>query len=97
MFIISLEYKKSLDVVEKHLPEHIQFLDKYYSTGIFVCSGRKVPRTGGIIFAICDSKERLEQLITEDPFYIHDIADFTLVEFAPTKYAQNLVELLAQK
>ena len=49
MFIVSLNYKKEISEVEKYLKEHVDFLDKYYLLGKFICSGRKNPRTGGII------------------------------------------------
>lgn len=49
MFIVSLTYVKPLAKVEKHLNDHIAYLEKYYKTGKFICSGRKNPRTGGII------------------------------------------------
>lgn len=46
MFIINLTYHQSIDVVETHLENHIAWLKKYYAQGVFVASGRKIPRTG---------------------------------------------------
>lgn len=89
MFIISLTYKSSIENVEKHIPQHNIFLDKYYESGMFIISGRKEPRTGGIIITKAESKKEVEQIITEDPFYIHEIADYTITEFIPFKYNEN--------
>ncbi len=86
MFIVSVTYKKSLVEIEKQIISHREFLDRYYQAGIFVMSGPKVPRTGGIIFANAKNKETLEALIKEDPFYQHDLADYEIIEFTPTKY-----------
>ena len=63
MFIIDLTYKKDLVEVEKYLPEHISFLDKYYASGHFIASGRKNPRIGGIILVNTDSKETVQKIL----------------------------------
>ncbi|MBV8328660.1 YciI family protein [Chryseobacterium sp.] len=89
MFIISLTYKVPLDKVEEYIPEHNHFLEKYYKSGHFIVSGRKDPRTGGIIIANASSKNEAEQMITEDPFYVHQIADYMITEFIPSKHNDN--------
>ena len=35
MFIVNLTYIKPLDTVEKFLEKHIDFLNQYYTKGIF--------------------------------------------------------------
>ncbi|BAP33019.1 GTP cyclohydrolase II [Chryseobacterium sp. StRB126] len=89
MFIISLTYKVTIENVERHIPEHNSFLQKYYDSGLFITSGRKEPRTGGIIVCNAPSKNVVEQIITEDPFHIHQVADYDITEFIPTKYNEN--------
>ena len=50
MYIVSLNYVKAVSEVEKYLEEQYKnFLEKYYEMGKFICSGRKNPRTGGVI------------------------------------------------
>lgn len=89
MFIISLTYKTSLENVERYIHGHNLFLQKYYDSGQFIASGRKEPRTGGIIIANAQSMNEAEQIISEDPFYIHQIAEYEITEFIPTKYNEN--------
>ncbi len=89
MFIISLIYKTSLENVEPFIREHNHFLEKYYLSGHFITSGRKEPRTGGIILADADSKEEVLDIIKEDPFYSSDIADYEIIEFIPSKYNEH--------
>ena len=48
MFIVSLTYIASLEEVDKHLAEHVKYLENQYELENFIASGRKVPRTGGI-------------------------------------------------
>ncbi|MGG7467824.1 YciI family protein [Chryseobacterium arthrosphaerae] len=89
MFIISLTYKAPLENVEVHIPEHYSFLQQYYDAGLFIASGRKEPRNGGIIICNASSRTEVEQIITEDPFHIHQIADYEITEFIPSKYNEN--------
>ncbi|GKU30563.1 YciI family protein [Clostridium folliculivorans] len=89
MFIINLAYIKPLEEVEKYLTEHIAFLNKYYTNNNFICSGRKNPRTGGIILCNAKDMKEVEEIINEDPFKKNAIADYDIVEFQPTKYAED--------
>ncbi|WP_440604657.1 YciI family protein [Bacillus sp. GB_SG_008] len=49
-------------------------------------SGRRNPRVGGIILMNAVSEQEIETIIAEDPFYIHNIARYEIIEFTPTKY-----------
>lgn len=87
MFLISLTYIKSLDEIDKYIDEHILFLDKYYALHKFIFSGRKNPRIGGVILAYNLSRTEIEDIIKEDPFHKHNIAEYEIIEFLPSKYA----------
>lgn len=89
MFIISLSYKKDISEVEKYIEAHIQFLDKYYSEEKFIFSGRKNPRTGGIILVRNVNRDSLQEIIKQDPFYQNEIADYEITEVIPTKYDED--------
>ena len=94
MFIISLNYIVPLEQLDAHMTEHVKFLHKYYKQNVFVASGRKVPRTGGIILALAKSKEEVDRIISEDPFYIHKLAEFTVTEFLTSQHHPDLKKLL---
>jgi len=84
MFIVSLEYKSSLAEVDKFLSEHIEYLKIQYEKGNFIASGRKIPRTGGIILSQMDTKEALQNVLDQDPFKINDLATYEIQEFIPS-------------
>jgi uncharacterized protein YciI len=63
MFIINLNYIAPLEKIDARMDEHMVFLHACYSEGLFIVSGRKVPRTGGIILAKGSSREALEALM----------------------------------
>ncbi|MBK0380611.1 YciI family protein [Mucilaginibacter segetis] len=94
MFIINLHYIVPLDELDTHMAEHVKYLKKYYKAGVFLMSGRKVPRTGGIIIGRAESKEIMEKIISEDPFYQHKLAEFTITEFLTSQYHPDLKALL---
>ena len=81
MFIINLTYIVPLEQLDAHMTDHVKFLNTYYKQHVFLTSGRKVPRTGGIIIAIGKSREAIEAIMQEDPFCVHGLAEFTVTEF----------------
>ena len=97
MFIINLNYIVPLEQIDAHMVEHVKFLKKYYKQNIFIASGRKVPRTGGIILALAKSKEEVENIMQEDPFCTHHLAEFTVIEFLTSQYHPELKKLLTGK
>ncbi len=94
MLIIDITYKVDIDKIEKHLQKHIEFLDKYYKKEIFIFSGRKKPRTGGIILAQKKDNIEIENIIKEDPFYKNDLATYKITEFTITKNIEFLNDIL---
>jgi uncharacterized protein YciI len=95
MFIIELTYIQPISEVEKYLTEHVEFLDKGFAAGYFLASGRKVPRTGGIIFCKAPDKDFALNLIEGDPFYQHQLANYTIVEIQLSKFAEGLEQYLS--
>ncbi len=90
MFIILIEYIKPLAEIDKLIPEHRQFLERHYGAGDFLLSGRREPRTGGVILARGESREAVQRIVEEDPFFIGKVAEYRVVEFLPTMAAEGL-------
>lgn len=93
MFIISLTYKRPLEEVDRHLDAHVEYLKKEYARGSFFASGRKVPRTGGIIFSAIKSRDELNSILELDPFYYEGVADYEITEFVPSMTAEGFEKL----
>lgn len=90
MFVVSLSYKVDLSEVDKHLEAHVAYLQKQYADGYFLASGRKEPRTGGVILAKAGSRDELQTVLQQDPFYLHQLADYEVTEFLPTMTIDQL-------
>ena len=84
MFVVLLTYTAPLDAVDRHVPAHRQFLERQYAAGVFLLSGRKEPRDGGVILATAASRAQLDAVLAQDPFMLHAVADYQVVEFHPT-------------
>lgn len=52
MFVLELSYTAPLEAVDALLPDHVAWLDGLYEQGVFLASGRKEPREGGVILAV---------------------------------------------
>jgi uncharacterized protein YciI len=85
MFAVILTYIKPLEAVDKLIPEHIEFLDEQYRNGLFVASGRRNPRTGGVILVSGNDVEGLAAVLNRDPFKREGVAVYEVIEFTPTK------------
>jgi len=90
MFVISITYTKSASEIDALLTAHKQFLDEQYADGVFLMSGRKVPRTGGVIIADATDRTEVEAIVETDPFYIGGVAHYEIIEFVPSMTAEVL-------
>ena len=94
MFVIELIYKADLKQIDAAMGAHMKFLRKYYASGNFVVSGRKIPRDGGIILAVGESRDAVEAIAKEDPFYTKGLADVRVIEFRASQRADDVPERL---
>ena len=96
MFIANLTYVKEVSEADRFINEHNAFLDKFFATDKFICSGRKVPRTGGIILINAKDRAELDEIIAQDPFFQNGVAKYEIIEFAPTKFAPEFWRLFSE-
>lgn len=91
MYIVSLNYIQPLEQVDTLIDQHIEWLDKHYQNGYFVASGRKQPRTGGVILVNSMPKQQLEQILQQDPFQA--VAEYSITEVHFSKVQADLIAL----
>ncbi|MEJ8641539.1 YciI family protein [Streptomyces sp. MS1.HAVA.3] len=90
MFVMELTYTSPVEVVEDEMDAHIAWLDGYYASGVFLASGRKVPRDGGVILAGGVSRAEIEKIAAEDPFTVAGVCSYRITEFIATKTSADL-------
>ncbi|HEX7688500.1 MAG TPA: YciI family protein [Burkholderiaceae bacterium] len=87
MFVVTLTYIKPVEEIDALMDAHVAWLKSHYASGLFVASGRRVPRTGGVILARSGDEAGLRAALASDPFALHQAARFDVVEFTATMTA----------
>lgn len=90
MYLLIFSYKQPLSEVDRFVPEHRQFLERHYASGHFQLSGRREPRTGGVILVRAASRDEVLAIVRQDPFHREQLADYELIEFLPSMAAAGL-------
>ena len=85
-----------MPTVDKYLNLHVEYLKEQYKAGNFIASGRKVPRTGGVILSQIDDRDILNQIIDLDPFKSNNVAEYEVIEFIPSMTSENLAFLISK-
>ena len=95
IFIVATTYTKPLDEVGKFRQEHFAFIQKNSAkravvsqkkkidAGKFIAGGRQNPPTGGLILAYNVTREELEEILKEDPYYRNSLIETVITEFTP--------------
>ena len=94
MFLLPLKYKVPIEHVERVTPVHREFLEQGYRAEKLLVSGPRVPRTGGVIVARVKTREEVDALIHEDPFFKEGVADYEIVEFQAVKFHSSIANLV---
>lgn len=92
MYVVSLTYKVPEEIVEFHLPAHVEWLQEAFDDGVFLVAGRKIPRTGGLLLSNAE-RAVLDASLAKDPFYINGVADFEVMEFHASRVAPGYENL----
>lgn len=95
MFVVTLSYLVDIERIDAAMAAHRQWLDGQYEDGVFLASGAKVPREGGVILAAGLERSELEARLARDPFRERGLAEYSIVEFVARKVAPGLERLQA--
>lgn len=90
MFVMELTYTAPVERVDALLGAHVEWIDAQYAAGVFIASGRKNPRDGGVILAVGGDRARIEEIAAADPFVVGGVCAYRITEFYATKTADAL-------
>lgn len=86
IIVVELQYTSDdLSKVDALIDAHMAFVDAQYKAGIFLASGPKVPRTGGVILARGSDVDAIAALMKQDPFLIEGVATYRYTAFLPRR------------
>jgi uncharacterized protein YciI len=90
LYIVHLTYIAPLERIDELIPQHAAWLDQHYAAGRFLASGRREPRTGGVILTAAMDRADLDAILAADPFGRAGLAEYEVVEFLPSKTGPEL-------
>ncbi|WP_116047253.1 YciI family protein [Amycolatopsis palatopharyngis] len=90
MFVVLLTHIAPVEEIDLVLPDHAEWLAKQYERGNFLASGRREPRTGGVIIAKPMSRGKLDAILATDPFVVGHLVHYEVIEFVATRTAHEL-------
>jgi uncharacterized protein YciI len=89
VFVLLLNYIRPIEEVDALMREHVAWLNEHYDAGRFVVSGRRVPRTGGVIVARGDDGDEIERIVASDPFVSRGVAACEIIQFRASQTADG--------
>ena len=89
MYIILIRYVKPIEAVDQQKAAHSKYLDKFYAEGRMIVSGRRIDLTGGVLIANMAARAEVEQMIEGEPYKTSGVAEYEVIDFHPSKYAQD--------
>jgi uncharacterized protein YciI len=93
VFVLLLTYVKPLAEVDALMRRHVAWLNEHYDAGRFLVSGRRIPRTGGVIVARGNDREEIEAVAASDPFVTGGVATCEVIQFRASQTAAGLDQL----
>lgn len=90
LFAIDITYTLPMGAVQKVLAPHMDFVRDCYASGVFLMSGPKEPRSGGIVIAQAASLAEIKALMARDPFTLAGVVSVQITQF----HASNMAEAL---
>jgi len=96
VYIVTLTYVVDVAEIDTAIPDHSLWLDANYADGVFLASGRQVPRVGGVIFADGVTRDELDRRLSLDPLNERGLATYSVMEFSPSRTAPALTTLISQ-
>ncbi len=95
MFVVTLTYTAPAERVDAVRTEHRDWLDQHVASGLLLVAGPQVPRMGGVFIVSSQlDRDALIAVLEQDPFALHGVADYSVVEFEATKVNPALAALV---
>lgn len=86
--IVVIRYRVPIEVIEANTEDHRAYLRTLAAAGTLLVSGPMVPRTGGVlVLRVADGEgaaAALDRVRDGDPFWQRGLANYELLQWAPT-------------
>lgn len=90
--MVLLQYTAPETEIDTRLVDHYEWVTRHYDAGDFVAAGHRNPRDGGVIIARAMSRGRLDAILATDPFALHKLARYDVIEFEALRTIPELAK-----
>ncbi len=97
MFIIFLQFSENKAQAIDYMQVHNQWIQRGFDDKVFLMVGSLQPNLGGSILAHGESRQAIENRVSEDPFVVKNIVTAEIFEIDPKKTDERLNFLLHQE
>lgn len=96
LFVCKVNYTKPIEQVEAVRAEHRAYLKLGYDAGKLLVSGPRNPKDGGLIVGRFANMNEVLEFAKNDPFCLHGVAEYEVIEFEAVLYADCLRDFVQQ-
>ncbi|GAA1460874.1 YciI family protein [Nocardiopsis exhalans] len=91
--VLILRYTADAEAVASHLPDHIGYLDKHHSRGLFLLSGR-IPAESAEVILARGERDEIEAVAGQDPLFRQGLCAYEILSADPGLAHPDLSTLL---
>lgn len=84
-YLVELFFLKSFETFGDIVPQHRAYLQTGYDHGMFLMSGPREDKSGGIVIARAPDLETLQAFFAQDPYSINGLAQYRISAFTAAK------------
>lgn len=92
MFVVLLHYTAPESEIDMRLVDHYEWISRHYDAGDFIAAGQQHPREGAVIIARAMPRLRLDAILATDPFVLHRLARYEVIEFRALRTIPELAK-----
>lgn len=94
MYLVFVNYLKPEEQVAPVRRAHYEFADRHFSSGEFVLGGRRSPGDGGFILVRALGRDRVQEIMSQDPYLEAEVAEHELIELQPARVQPAIADYL---
>ena len=78
-------YLFPLDEVDRHRPQHLEFLASREAKGLLVGAGRREPPVGGVVLLDVETEDEARAVMAADPYVAAGVAGYEPIGWTPAR------------
>jgi len=94
VYLVFVNYIVPEEEVTPVRAQHFEFIDRHFAANEFVLGGRRSPGDGGFILVRDLGREKVEQIIAEDPYLAAGVAVHELIDLHPARVQPAIADFL---